>query len=39
MKPTSLIIGLVAALAATGSSAQSINLTGIYTCVQGCRGG
>jgi len=38
MKPMSLIIGLVAALGATESSAQSINLTGIYTCVQMCRG-
>jgi hypothetical protein len=39
MKFLSLVIGLTAALAATGASAQSANLTGIYTCVQGCRGG
>lgn len=38
MKNLSLVIGLTAALAATGASAQSANLTGIYTCVQGCRG-
>jgi hypothetical protein len=27
------------ALSATGSSAQSINLTGAYKCVEACRGG
>jgi len=31
-------IGLVALLAAGSASAQSINLTGIYRCVQMCRG-
>jgi hypothetical protein len=39
MKRLSFIIALPAALAATGASAQSANLTGIYTCVQACRGG
>jgi hypothetical protein len=38
MKHLSLVIGTVAALAASGASAQSINLTGIYKCVQMCRG-
>jgi hypothetical protein len=38
MKFLSLVVGLSAALAPTGASAQSANLTGIYTCVQGCRG-
>ena len=36
MKRLSLII--VAALTATGASAQSVDLTGTYTCVQICRG-
>jgi hypothetical protein len=39
MKRLSLAIGLVAALAATCASAQSINLTGTYVCVDVCRGG
>ena len=38
MKRLSLVVGLAAALAATGASAQSVNLTGMYTCVQMCRG-
>ena len=38
MKRLTLVIGMVAALAATDASAQSINLTGIYTCVDKCRG-
>ncbi len=38
MKRSSLVAGLVVALAATGASAQSINLTGLYRCVQMCRG-
>jgi hypothetical protein len=38
MKRLSLAIGMAAAFAATGASAQSINLTGIYTCVDVCRG-
>ena len=40
MKGLSLVIGAaVAALATTGASAQSANLTGTYTCIQMCRGG
>ncbi|MEH2513511.1 hypothetical protein V1291_004865 [Nitrobacteraceae bacterium AZCC 1564] len=35
----SLVIGMLAVLAATDASAQAINLTGIYTCVDKCRGG
>jgi len=38
MKRLSLIIGISAALAASGASAQSINLTGVFRCVQMCRG-
>jgi hypothetical protein len=38
MKRLALVIGMVAALASTDVSAQSINLTGIYTCVGMCRG-
>lgn len=38
MKRLSLIIGVVAALTATGASAQSVDLTGAYRCVQMCRG-
>src|SRR5437763_767936 len=38
MERLSLIIGVVAALTATGASAQSVDLTGTYTCVQMCRG-
>ncbi|GLR90577.1 hypothetical protein [Bradyrhizobium iriomotense] len=34
----SLAIGMLAALAATGASAQSMNLTGMYKCTQMCRG-
>jgi hypothetical protein len=34
-----LVIGAVAALAATSASAQSINLTGTYMCIQDCRDG
>jgi hypothetical protein len=32
-------IGLVAAIATTGASAQSVNLSGKYICTQMCRGG
>jgi hypothetical protein len=39
MKRLSLVIGILAAFAAPGASAQSINLTGTYTCVDRCRGG
>ena len=38
MKRLSLIIGISVALAAGGASAQSINLTGVFTCIQMCRG-
>jgi hypothetical protein len=33
-----LIIGIAAAPVTTGASAQSVNLTGTYRCVQMCRG-
>src|SRR5260221_14729229 len=39
MKLLSLAIGILVVLSATGASAQSINLTGAYKCVQACRGG
>ena len=39
MKRPSLLIGMLAVLAAPSASAQSINLTGIYTCVDKCQGG
>jgi hypothetical protein len=39
MRIISLTIGVLAALAATGASAQSVNLTGTYNCVQMCRSG
>jgi len=40
MKALSLMIGAaVAALATTGASAQSANLTGTYRCIQMCRDG
>ncbi|MHC6158163.1 hypothetical protein ACVSQB_41320, partial [Bradyrhizobium elkanii] len=35
----SLILGIGVALAATSASAQSVDLTGTYQCVQMCRGG
>jgi len=38
MRHISLIITIVAALAATGASAQSVNLTGTYQRIQVCRG-
>ncbi|OKO79726.1 hypothetical protein AC630_17025 [Bradyrhizobium sp. AS23.2] len=38
MKRLPLAIGILAALASTGASAQSVNLTGVYTCVDMCRG-
>ena len=38
MKRLSSVIGMLAAFAASDASAQSINLTGIYTCVEMCRG-
>jgi hypothetical protein len=39
MKVISLAVGVLAAVVATSASAQSINLTGAYRCVQVCRGG
>ena len=38
MKHVSLVVGTVVALAATGASAQSVDLTGTYRCIQMCRG-
>ena len=38
MKRVSMAIGLAAGLVATGASAQSVDLTGVYRCVQMCRG-
>ena len=39
MKRLSVVIGAAAMLAATAASAQSVNLTGTYQCVQNCRVG
>ena len=39
MKLIALAVGALAAFAATSASAQSVNLTGAYRCVQACRGG
>lgn len=39
MRYLPLVIGAVATFAASGVSAQSINLTGTYRCIQDCRGG
>jgi hypothetical protein len=39
MKRLSVILGTMAMLAATAASAQSVNLTGTYQCVQNCRAG
>ena len=33
----SLAVGMLAAVAATGASAQSVNLSGKYKCTQVCR--
>ncbi len=38
MKRLSVVVGLAAAVVATGASAQSVDLTGMYRCVQMCRG-
>jgi hypothetical protein len=38
MKRLSLVVAILASVA-TGVSAQSVNLTGVYRCVQICRGG
>ena len=39
MRKISLAISVVATMAASGASAQSINLSGKYVCTQMCRGG
>jgi len=38
MNRLSMIIGAIAATAATSASAQSVDLTGTYQCMQMCRG-
>ena len=38
MKASLLVAGAFAAMTVTGASAQSLNLSGTYTCVQMCRG-
>jgi hypothetical protein len=38
MKRSSLLIAMAAMLAAGSASAQPINLTGVFTCIKGCRG-
>jgi hypothetical protein len=38
VKPASLILGIAVAVAATDASAQSFNLTGVFRCIQMCRG-
>ena len=37
MRSISLAVAMLAAVTATGASAQSVNLTGTYRCVQMCR--
>jgi hypothetical protein len=39
MRYLPLVVGAVAAMFAGGASAQSINLTGTYRCIQDCRDG
>ncbi|MGE5157143.1 MAG: hypothetical protein ACM3OF_03250 [Gemmatimonas sp.] len=39
MRRLPLVIGLLAACAATGVSAETVNLTGTYRCIQNCRDG
>lgn len=39
MKHLFVVLGTMATLAATAASAQSVDLTGTYQCVQNCRGG
>jgi hypothetical protein len=39
MRMTSSAIAILAMLGATGASAQSINLSGTYKCIELCRGG
>jgi hypothetical protein len=38
MKRLSIVIGTIAALATSAASAQSVDLTGTYKCIQMCRG-
>ncbi len=38
MRRLSIVIGTIAALATSGASAQSVDLTGTYRCIQMCRG-
>src|ERR1700754_2213605 len=38
MKIIPCVIAAAAALTASGASAQVINLTGAYRCIEGCRG-
>ena len=38
MKRLSLALGILASLATTGALAQSVDLTGVYRCIQVCRG-
>jgi hypothetical protein len=38
MKRLSIVIGAIATMAASGASAQSVDLTGTYRCIQNCRG-
>ena len=37
MRITSCVIAAAAVFAATAASAQAVNLTGTYRCIQGCR--
>jgi hypothetical protein len=39
MRRLSLAMGLLAACAATGASAETVNLTGTYRCIQMCQNG
>lgn len=39
MKLISLALGFVAACAVTAASAETVNLTGTYQCIQACRDG
>jgi hypothetical protein len=39
MRRLSLALGLLAACAATGAAAETVNLTGTYRCIQLCRNG
>ena len=39
MRYLPLVLGALAAFAATSASAQSVNLTGNYRCIQDCRDG